>query len=77
MWDSFKATSMNSPASTYGFQFRNQLQEVDLASIHVYEASSNYAAHPLVIAALDHCTKKAVSQVQLKSVPSIAFNFGG
>ena len=38
----------------------------------MYEASSNYAAHPLVIAALDHCTKKAVSQVQLKSVPSIA-----
>jgi hypothetical protein len=29
MWDSFKATSRNSPASAYGFQFKNQLQEVD------------------------------------------------
>jgi hypothetical protein len=37
----------------------------------VYEASTNYVAHPLVIVALDHCTKEAVSQVQLKSVPSI------
>ena len=53
MWDSFKATSKNSPASTYGFQFRNRLQEVDPAPNNVYEASSNYAAHPLVIAALD------------------------
>jgi len=30
------------------------------------------AAHPLVIAAMDNCTKEAVSQVPPKSVPSIA-----
>jgi len=36
----------------------------------VYEASSNYAAHTPVIAAIDHCMKEAVSQVHPRSVPS-------
>ena len=57
---------------TYGFQFRNPLQEVDLAPMHVCGASSNYAAYPLVITAIDHCIKEAVRQVQLRSVPSIS-----
>jgi hypothetical protein len=50
---------------------------VDVAPIHVYEASSNYAAHPLVIAAIDNCTKEVVSQIQPRSVPSIVLNNGG
>jgi hypothetical protein len=38
----------------------------------VYEASSNYAAHTPVIAAVDHCTKEAISQVHPRNVPSTA-----
>ncbi|CAD6271217.1 unnamed protein product [Miscanthus lutarioriparius] len=34
------------------------------------KASGNYATHPLVIADIDHYKKEAVSQVQLRSVPS-------
>jgi hypothetical protein len=71
MWDSFKATSTNSPKSTYGFQFRNQFQKVDPAPIPVYEASSIYVAHHLlVIVALDHYMKETINKAQLKSVPS-------
>jgi hypothetical protein len=36
----------------------------------VFEASSNYAAHPPVIVAVDHYTKEAISQVHPRSVPS-------
>ena len=36
----------------------------------MFEASGNYATHPLVIADIDHYKKEAVSQVQLRSVPS-------
>ncbi|KAJ1281870.1 hypothetical protein BS78_03G006700 [Paspalum vaginatum] len=69
-WDSFKAAPRNPPTSTYGFQFRNRLQGVDLAPVHMYGASSNYATHQPVIAAVDHYTKEAVNQVQPTSVPS-------
>ncbi|WVZ72929.1 hypothetical protein U9M48_021311 [Paspalum notatum var. saurae] len=69
-WDSFKAAPRNSPTSTYGFQFRNRLQGVDSAPVHMYGSSSNYATHQPVIAAVDHYTKEAVNHVQPISVPS-------
>ena len=58
-------------------QVHHGFDMVDVAPIHVYEASSNYAAHPLVIAAIDHCTNEVVNQVQPRSVPSIVLNNGG
>lgn len=67
-WESFK--SRNSPTSTYGFQYRNRLQEVDSAPIHMYAASSNYVIHQPVIAAVDHHMKEAVDKVPPRSVPS-------
>nr|CAB3475656.1 unnamed protein product [Digitaria exilis] len=70
MWDSFKTASRNSPTSTYGFQFRNRIREVDSTPIPVYGASNDYATHQPVIAAVDQYTKDAVDQVQQRSIPS-------
>ncbi|KAF8733514.1 hypothetical protein HU200_014814 [Digitaria exilis] len=72
MWDSFKTASRNSPTSTYGFQFRNRIHEVDSTPIPVYGASNDYATHQPVIAAVDQYTRDAVDQVQQRSVPSTA-----
>uniref|UniRef100_K3XE32 Embryonic flower 1-like protein n=1 Tax=Setaria italica TaxID=4555 RepID=K3XE32_SETIT len=70
MWDSFKTASRNSPTSTYGFQFRNRIREVDSTPIPAYGASNDYATHQPVIAAVDQYTKEAVNQVQPRSAPS-------
>ncbi|CAO2205057.1 unnamed protein product [Urochloa humidicola] len=71
MWDSFKTASRNSPTSTYGFQFRNRIQE-DSTPVPVYGVSNDYATHQPVIASVDQYTKEAVNQVQPRSVPSTA-----
>ncbi|CAL4966169.1 unnamed protein product [Urochloa decumbens] len=71
MWDSFKTASRNSPASTYGFQFRNRIRE-DSTPIPVYGASNDYATHEPVSVAVDQYTKEADNQVQPRSVPSTA-----
>jgi len=72
MWDSFKTASRNSPTSTYGFQFRNRVREVDPRPIPVYGASNDYATQQPVTAAVDQYTKEAVNQVHPRSVPSTA-----
>ncbi|OEL31843.1 hypothetical protein BAE44_0007137 [Dichanthelium oligosanthes] len=70
MWDSFKTASRNSPTSTYGFQFRNRVREVDTTPIPGYGASNDYPTQQPVIAAVDQYAKEAVNQVQPRSVPS-------
>ncbi|CAL5016694.1 unnamed protein product [Urochloa decumbens] len=69
MWDSFKTASRNSPASTYGFQFRSRIRE-DSTPIPVHGASNDYATHQPEIVAVDQYTKEADNQVQSRSVPS-------
>ncbi|KAG8045750.1 hypothetical protein GUJ93_ZPchr0008g12007 [Zizania palustris] len=70
-WDSFKASTRNSSTAAYGTQFRPSIQAVGLTSTSVIGSSNNYLTHPPVIVPLDdHCTERAISQVQARSFPS-------